>query len=319
MLNNPILKTVSRLALVVYALVLILVIISNLDLFGTNWPFELFASFTQQLIILFPLFFIIGLKYSGRFVPVVFMFGACAFWPFFTFSNYHKPSLDLCAANCVTVLFANMHSDPKALTDLKPIIDTYDPDIIGMSEAPYGHDIKRLNSTLPQYTFQANLTRDHSGKSLGSTLAIFSKDKILSQKVVIPESSGRHKRAVIKAQINNISVVIGHPMIPISPKTTKQRNIVIDTMADILKAETHFVIMGDFNMTPWGPMFTNLPGKRSHDPRWSITWPANRPLLGIPIDHILVSENLDVIDSKTLKKTSSDHHPIIMSVKLPAF
>jgi endonuclease/exonuclease/phosphatase family metal-dependent hydrolase len=75
--------------------------------------------------------------------------------------------------------------------------------------------------------------------------------------------------------------------------------------------EERTVIVGDFNL--WGPAVTAmLPGwQRAVRGR---TWPAHRP--HSQIDHVLVRDDVDVVDAAVLGEVGSDHRPVRVTLRL---
>lgn len=71
------------------------------------------------------------------------------------------------------------------------------------------------------------------------------------------------------------------------------------------------VLVGDFNL--WGPAVTAmLPGwRRAVRGR---TWPAHRP--HSQIDHVLVRNDVEVIDAAVLDEVGSDHRPVRVTLRL---
>jgi endonuclease/exonuclease/phosphatase family metal-dependent hydrolase len=72
------------------------------------------------------------------------------------------------------------------------------------------------------------------------------------------------------------------------------------------------VLVGDFNL--WGPAVTAmLPGwRRAVRGR---TWPAHRP--HSQIDHVLVRDDVEVVDAAVLDEVGSDHRPVRVTLRLP--
>lgn len=72
------------------------------------------------------------------------------------------------------------------------------------------------------------------------------------------------------------------------------------------------VIVGDFNL--WGPaVVAMLPGwRRAVRGR---TWPAHRP--HSQIDHVLVRDDVEVVDAAVLDGVGSDHLPLRVTLRLP--
>jgi endonuclease/exonuclease/phosphatase family metal-dependent hydrolase len=75
--------------------------------------------------------------------------------------------------------------------------------------------------------------------------------------------------------------------------------------------ERRTVIVGDFNL--WGPAVTALlPGwRRAIRGR---TWPAHRP--HSQIDHVLVRDDVEVVDAAVLDEVGSDHRPVRVTLRL---
>lgn len=80
--------------------------------------------------------------------------------------------------------------------------------------------------------------------------------------------------------------------------------------------------MGDFNMTPWSPKFRQLVADshlRDTVRGFGLqpTWPAGAPQFWIPIDHVLVSPDILVVDRRVGPDLGSDHYPVIVDIQLP--
>lgn len=75
--------------------------------------------------------------------------------------------------------------------------------------------------------------------------------------------------------------------------------------------DRHAVIVGDFNL--WGPVVTAmLPGW--HRAVRGRTWPAHRP--HSQIDHVLVRDDVEVVDTAILDDVGSDHRPVRVTLRL---
>jgi endonuclease/exonuclease/phosphatase (EEP) superfamily protein YafD len=81
------------------------------------------------------------------------------------------------------------------------------------------------------------------------------------------------------------------------------------------------LIAGDFNNTPFAPSLSRwLDATGLQDPRrqfgHGVSWPTFLPILGIPIDHLFVSEHMRVTDFRRLPSIGSDHYPVIAEILL---
>ncbi len=111
--------------------------------------------------------------------------------------------------------------------------------------------------------------------------------------------------------------VIGmHPRTPRSGARFDQRNAQYDRAADIAaNAGMPVVVLGDLNCTPFSPWFRRLLKRgKLRDSALGFglhsTWRSNG--IGLPIDHILVSEGWRVIQRTVHPdRMGSDHHPVI--------
>lgn len=97
-----------------------------------------------------------------------------------------------------------------------------------------------------------------------------------------------------------------------------QRNWQFGQLAERLaEVEGPVVVTGDFNITPYSPYFTDwlaqtgLSDARARHRSLVATWPAPLSFLGIPIDHFVVSEDIEVVAQRRLPAFGSDHYPIL--------
>ncbi len=117
--------------------------------------------------------------------------------------------------------------------------------------------------------------------------------------------------------------VIGvHTLSPGLRKRTLIRNRQLQGLSEWASAlKTKGVIIGDLNITPWSPPFTrllqqgNLVDSRCFRGNFA-SWPTDLGVLGIPIDHALVTKGTTVLhrDVGPLAP-DSDHRPITVIVQ----
>lgn len=118
----------------------------------------------------------------------------------------------------------------------------------------------------------------------------------------------------------DVTVVGVHPPSPIRADWRPVRDAVFRGIAARLaEVPGETVLAGDLNATPWSSPFRALvraAGLRDTTAGFGFqpTWPALVPLLGIPIDHCLVSPGLHAVHRRVAGFTGSDHYPLVVDL-----
>lgn len=111
-----------------------------------------------------------------------------------------------------------------------------------------------------------------------------------------------------------------HTDTPISGRFQAQRNATLEEMAKVIGEDKspNIVFLGDWNITPFSPHFSDFVSlsklQNLYSRRWPpVTWPAYLllPFLKIPIDHVLFSKNMELADLGTGPTMGSDHHALV--------
>ena len=81
------------------------------------------------------------------------------------------------------------------------------------------------------------------------------------------------------------------------------------------------VVAGDLNASTWSRGFSLLtaPADLVNSQRGfgiQASWPARYKLLGIPIDHVVHSRDLTIVDRRLGEPLGSDHYPLFVTVAL---
>ncbi len=152
---------------------------------------------------------------------------------------------------------------------------------------------------------------------------VFSRFPITGGARRFPEGQGFHyQTADLDVAGRTVTLIGVHPPLPAGPRFTAMRNGYFAAIAEIAAATDHPVIVaGDFNSTVWSPHFADLTEaaglRNAADGRgWHPTWPSWLPLAGIPIDHILVSDDVLVHAVHRGPHIGSDHYPVTADLAL---
>ena len=110
-----------------------------------------------------------------------------------------------------------------------------------------------------------------------------------------------------------------HPPPPVRQRSARVRNEILELAASLAEAEGSRLLIGDLNCTPWSPHFRALcraTGLRDSALGHGVqaTWfPRSLPI-GIPIDHVLVSEDIRIESREVGPNLGSDHRPVVVDL-----
>lgn len=113
-----------------------------------------------------------------------------------------------------------------------------------------------------------------------------------------------------------------HLSAPTTPRRAAQREDELALLAAHRLGITEpIVIAGDFNVTPYSPFYTDwLTASGLTDSRrgrtLSVSWPTMLPIAGIPIDHVTVSNDFDILRHRRLPNFDSDHFGVLADLAL---
>jgi endonuclease/exonuclease/phosphatase (EEP) superfamily protein YafD len=127
-----------------------------------------------------------------------------------------------------------------------------------------------------------------------------------------------------------VSLIATHPRTPLAQRNFENRNQHLDAIAQYVQTlKNPAVVIGDLNITMWSKYYKNLEqktGLRNARQGFGLmtTWPRNRlpipgilePLFSIPIDHCLVSSDIQVADFRTGLNIGSDHLPLVVDLRI---
>ncbi len=313
---------VIKIGALAYAAGLILVLISHLSIFNPNWPYGIFASLLSYFIVVFPVVICALFLAWRKAIPFVTLLALAAFYPFYTFDKMVRPSEQTCmGAGCVSILMANLRHSENALEALSRT-EAKDADILIIVEFPYGATSDDLLELFPMEGDAeiGLITGTHSG--LGSRIAVVARQPLSGLELQVenfPDPDVR-PRGIVKfeyatAMGRDIKFVVVHPPPPKGIAAIRSRDAYLRAAGQALAGEESFVLIGDFNVTPWEPIFDELPGKRAGDPRWTRTWNARNAVERITIDHALIGADISLSDMSVLQDVGSDHLPIHMVIQ----
>jgi len=316
----------------------LIICLANLAGFGGKlwWRFDLFSHFRVQylvLLLLACLLYLIGRRYAAASLVGIFAvvnlalilplyigsplflkatYGAAAPLPNATAMSYREQSR-VSDNHIFRLLLCNVLKKNGHYSLLGQEIQETQPDLIVLVEVDQSW-MDGLQPYLADYPYTAQKLR---GDTYG--IAIFSRFPITSEEVLF--FGGAHLPTVqvnVNLKDQQLTLIGTHPPPPRDPLYASYRN---QQMMEIARYVTGIqgsrILAGDLNMTSWSPFFQDwmrTSGLRDSRQGFGVqaTWPTTNPLLLIPLDHVLVSPDIQVVHRQIGSEVGSDHRPVLM-------
>jgi len=112
-----------------------------------------------------------------------------------------------------------------------------------------------------------------------------------------------------------------HLSTPLTAQAAAARDAQLGELAARIRSvEEPLVVVGDFNISPFSPHFARFVEQTELTDAFAgrgpeITWPTFLPIMGIPIDHALVSRDWRIVDYRRLPAFGSDHYPMVIEIQ----
>lgn len=190
-------------------------------------------------------------------------------------------------------------------------------DAVAMQEVPSQEVAQQLASHLPSYPHV------YASSWYPYGAVIFSRWPItVGETIELVPGGARVAKAVIDWRGKPVTIMGAHLHWPIGPGNVRLRNAELQQLSRLaLDAEGPLLIGGDFNITPWSPIFrdaVNASGLQDCAQGQGLiaTWPAYFAPLSIRIDHCLASDDWRVVGVRTGPNLGSDHFATINDLEL---
>ena len=279
------------------------------------WPVELLTHYRPLAIAVSVALGLVALL-LGEYIPATVAIGlAMLNWALMPSFKWLQPDASVATQPGLTIVWANVWTKRTALERTLRWAQAQGADIILIGEFPDGDS---ADPTLaPDYPHRLDAMPGIATPKWSSRVVAFSKLPILDSKIVPAPSGFPRPFLAFTVEVGDagaLNVYAVHPTAPMAPKLQRDRDAMIDVLAKIV-AEP-FAIAGDFNATPWCRIFSRIPGARVGR-AFRTTWLTNIPLVGLPIDHIMVSAGVKPSLYAPGPFLGSDHRPVIARLHPP--
>ena len=289
-------------------------------LFGSDqWLFELITHFRVQLAAI-QLAGVLYFAALGRMRPILLslLFLLINLVPL---GQYYVPPEMVAtgqARHTLRVMTLNLNAGNDSAALVEHIVAESDPDVILFSEAT-----RQWRDRL------ADLSTDYPygiGRSDNSVFSIMMLSRLPlrdARILALPFDDRPSVAATVctddRVPASGCLTLLGtHPAPPITPQLAAERNHQLAALAEWVRLQrnSRLVMLGDLNTTPWSPVFRELVDTAElRDSALGFglhpTWLSRALPAGLPIDHILVGADVQVIDRHVGADVGSDHFPVV--------
>ena len=277
-----------------------------------NWVLDLCSHFRVQYVITLSILGILLLVLHCRITAIAFLLvagvNATQILPLFFGGRITVPK----GTHVLRVMLLNVNTNTGDPRLVKLAIQEANPDIIVLEEIStrWMEELAWLKTSYPY-----SITRPRED-NFG--IGCFCKEPLVEGEIAY---LGVVRIPTILARIRTkgflLRIVATHPTPPTSREYSMWRNRQLDLLPSVLGSQSPVILVGDLNVTPWNSHFRTLllrSGLRdsSRGQGFHPTWPNDHPFLRIPIDHILHSPDLMVVERRVGRDVASDHYPVIV-------
>jgi len=279
-----------------------------------HWMLENFACFRPQYFWLLLAGAIWAILVKRRWLAIgmavmsMINVGSCIPW-----NPFHKPPAN--PTEPLRILHANVLATNNRYDLLYDLVAKEKPDIIFLAEVDldWAHELDDLKKDYPI----------NHGEPRGGAMGMAAFSKIPLDRLTIEHLSPVNVPSVhvqFERWGKTITMLYTHPYPPVNGGAQLARDQELtEITAAAIAAGGPRVILGDLNCTPESAIFQHIITKALvRDTRRGFglqpTWPSDLPPLMIPIDHVLVSYEFEVLDRRLGPNIGSDHLPVIIDL-----
>ncbi|WP_372369271.1 endonuclease/exonuclease/phosphatase family protein [Candidatus Uabimicrobium sp. HlEnr_7] len=282
------------------------------------WMFELASHFAVQYTIV-ALFFCIAHAVYRKW-KLLLWFSVVLLWQIFIVCSIFLPQEEPQSQQTdqMTMLHFNVLRSNNNYDEVIDFIKNTKADFVCLQEVTFEWE-KACQELHELYPHRQGVSRGDSFGILFLSRHSFSYSKI----EYFSRSSTPSIVVKINQQNQEFTIIATHPLPPRTADYSASRNEQLQALAKYIGVvKNPLVVVGDLNMTPWSPYFsdfinaTGLKDSRQGFGNQS-SWPSMSFLLWIPIDHLLLSPGGKVYKRTTMNNYGSDHYPIFTNFSLP--
>lgn len=226
------------------------------------------------------------------------------------------PSAAPAGATSLRVVVANACVQNPTPERLREWIEREQPDLFAVLEYSPLHQ-RALEPLRARYPHAVETVQsDPFGVALFSRLPLLE-----ARRAALGSAFAQAVFAIVESGGIRIGIAVTHPPPPVSRTYSDARDLGLEQLvAELAQLPRSRILVGDLNTTRWSAAFERLladTGLRDgcegfgYQGSWHVALPA---LLRIPIDHVLVSDDLVVTRRELGPDVGSDHLPVVAEI-----
>lgn len=275
---------------------------------GLWWGFDLLANFRLQYLIVLAVaaaaLFAGGKRVGSALLAGIALYNAALIVPLY--GNDPAP-----AANEARLEIVSANMQARTSRQMVNWLVATDPDLVFLFESSRQTEDLLREADLG-YVVTSGIEPENS-----YGLSILSRGSVDFEMLPSARDGGDAVRLETRLGEQTVVVYAIHPPSPSNPTRSEARDKLLTRIGLAAADEVlPVVVVGDFNATPWSHGFRQLvePGDLHNSQEgfgYGATWHADVwPLLGVPLDHLVHTRDLTVVDREVGPSVGPDHRPI---------
>lgn len=208
------------------------------------------------------------------------------------------------------ILAANVWTGNRAYERLLDLVADTEPDIIVLSEIDrrWVQALEPLHDSYPHRMLHPR--SDNFGLAAYATKP-FEGMLVSNPEIAVP---------MLVLRFEGMTIINAHPVPPVNARAhAMNRTYLQEAVAQLTGEARPVILAGDLNTTLWGDAMAPILDagfKTLNRLPLAYTWPADRPVLAMQIDHVL-ARGISAGRLEVLADIGSDHFPVLADVELP--
>ena len=296
-------------------------VLTVLSLFAAHhWAFDLFTHFRFQYAVFLLVATFVPIPFKKLWIPYIFatlslaLFNLYPVLPYYIQPEFFEASAE---GHELKVVSYNIKTENTNYEEVTQVLQESGADILFIMETN-DRWLSEFSKLQELYPYKLSRGRDDNfGLALYSKLPFHRSG--FEMFGVVPS---------ITASIDFHGFIVHlygtHPVPPVNRFASRERDQQLANLAKSIQGKTgNVILLGDLNATPYCSAFktfTKDSGLRDSALGFGIspTWQRNLIFCSIPIDHILVSKGISVVERSVGKSYGSDHSLVRATLSIPA-